>query len=204
MARPRQSVIESAPRRVVDPASVRVAATRALLLDAAERLFLDNEPGTVSVRTINSAAGLNPGAVHYHFGSKHGLILALLDDRLQRRLHVSEQLSQLATSGDIEIRSLVELAVEPILKLATGNDRERLWLHLLVDAIRRDPEATFADARFSTDRWTALVIRARPELSRKVARRRWEYAVALLLAVAETPVDGTSLIDFIVAGLSAS
>ena len=196
-------MIEKVPRRAVDPASARVAATRALLLNAAEKLFLENDPGTVSVRTINSAAGLNPGAVHYHFDSKHGLILALLEDRLKRRLHVHDQLDQLAASDDIKIRSVVELAVEPLLKLATGNTRERLWLHLLVDAVRRNPDTTFADATFSPDRWTTIVIRARPELSAEAARRRWRYAVALLLAVAETPVDAASLVDFLVAGLSA-
>jgi AcrR family transcriptional regulator len=196
--------VESVPRRAVDPDSARVAATRAGLLDAAERLFLEDDPATVSVRTINAAAGLNPGAVHYHFGSKHGLILELLQDRLQRRLQVHQQLDRLATYDNIDIRSVVELAVEPILELANGSNRERLWLHLLVDAIRRSPDSTFADATFSPERWTALVTRALPALSPEAARRRWEYAVALLLAVAETPVDGRSLVDFLVAGLSAA
>jgi AcrR family transcriptional regulator len=196
--------MEGVPRRAVDPDSARVAATRAGLLDAAERLFLENDPATVSVRTINTSAGLNPGAVHYHFGSKRGLVLELLQDRLKRRLHVHGQLDQLlASADDIDIRSVVELAVDPILKLASGSARERLWLHLLIDAVRHSPDSTFAEATFSPDRWTALVIRARPDLSPEEARRRWGYAVALLLAVPETPVEAGSLVDFLVAGLSA-
>jgi AcrR family transcriptional regulator len=175
-----------------------------MLLDAAERLFMENDPDTVSVRTINSAAGLNPGAAHYHFGSKHGLILGLLEDRLSRRLPVHEQLDELAAAEQVDIRSVVELAVAPIFELANGSKRERLWLRLLVDAARRDPESTFADATFSPDRWTALVTRARPDLSPALARRRWAYAVALVLATAETRADAKSLTDFLVAGLSGA
>jgi len=196
-------VIESRPRRVVDPDNDRVTATRARLLDAAEQLFLDHDPATVSIRTINAAAGLNPGAVHYHFGSKHGLVLALLEDRLTERLHIRDELDRLASADDVSVRDIVELAVGPILRLARGTHRERLWVRLLVDAVRRDPELTFADEAFSPDRWAALATRARPDLPPTLIRRRWDYAVALLLAVAETPADHVSLVDFLVAGLSA-
>ena len=87
----RQSLIEEgagdgvrAARRAADPSSDRIAATRARLLSAAEALFLDQGYDDVSVRMINAKAGLNPGAVHYHFGSKRGLVVALLEDRLLR------------------------------------------------------------------------------------------------------------------------
>src|SRR5437870_340900 len=87
------------PRRAVDPDSERVAATRARLVDAAERLFLEADPSSVSVRMINAAAGLNPGAVHYHFGSKDGLVLALLKDRLTSQLHVFDRMRDLGAVG---------------------------------------------------------------------------------------------------------
>lgn len=66
------------------------ATTRERLLTVAERLLLESGHDAVSVRAINSAAGMNPAAVHYHFGSKDALIAALLEARLapvwQRRL----------------------------------------------------------------------------------------------------------------------
>ena len=199
----RQSVIENRPRRAVDPDSERVAATRARLLDAAERLFLKADPESVSVRTINSAAGLNPGAAHYHFGSKQGLVLALLQDRLTSRLHVFDRVAELEASTDVDVHEVVALAVDPLLQLASGSPRERLWVRLLADAIRRDPASIFADTAFSPERWTALAIRSLPDLQAGVVRQRWSYAVTLLLAVVEGPVDRPSLVDFLVGGLSA-
>lgn len=196
-------MIENRPRRAVDPDSERVAATRARLLGAAERLFLKKDPESVSVRTINSAAGLNPGAAHYHFGSKQGLVLALLEDRLRSRLHVFSDIAELEAAEVVNLRDVVGLAVDPLLQLAGGSPRERLWVRLLADAVRRDADSTFADAAFSQDRWTALAIRALPHLRPAVVRRRWSYAVSLLLAVVEGPVDRANLVDFLVGGLSA-
>jgi AcrR family transcriptional regulator len=190
------------PRRAVDPSHDRVAATRARLLDAAEKLFLKRGASSVSVRMVNAAAGLNPGAVHYHFGSKPGLILALLEDRLGARLHMFDRLAQVEAAPTVDIRDVVALAVEPILDLAAGTARERLWIELLADAVRRDPASTFADAAFSRDRWAALASRALPHLDPAVVSARWSYAVTLLLAAVNPPPDPQSLVDFLVGGLS--
>ena len=62
--------------------SDEASSTRDRLLAAAERLFLSKDPDQVSVRAVNAEAGLNPGAVHYHFGSREGLIAALLEREL--------------------------------------------------------------------------------------------------------------------------
>ena len=145
-------------RRAVDPHSDRVAATRARLLDAAERLFLEHDPDTVSIRTINSAAGMNPGAVHYHFGSRHGLVLALLEDRLRDRLHLAAALDEIERRDSVEIREIVAAAVDPLLRLVGGDRRERLLLRLLIDASRREAAATFADPTFSPKRWNGISV----------------------------------------------
>ena len=52
------------------------------LLDAAERLIGEQGVDAVSVRAINSAAGSNVAAAHYHFGSKAALVRAVLDRRM--------------------------------------------------------------------------------------------------------------------------
>ena len=57
----------------------RKAETRARLLAAAAALFADQGVDAVSVDAVAEAAGRTSGAVYAHFGSKQGLLLALLD-----------------------------------------------------------------------------------------------------------------------------
>src|ERR1700685_3376678 len=57
----------------------RKAETRARLLVAAADLFSDQGIDAVSVDAVAEAAGRTSGAVYAHFGSKQGLLLALLD-----------------------------------------------------------------------------------------------------------------------------
>lgn len=47
--------------------------TRAIIRDEALRLFAEHGPEAVSVRQIAAAAGVSPGLVVHHFGSKEGL-----------------------------------------------------------------------------------------------------------------------------------
>jgi AcrR family transcriptional regulator len=53
------------------PAEDRTA--RAIIRDEALRLFADRGPDGVSLRQIAGAAGVSPGLVLHHFGSKEGL-----------------------------------------------------------------------------------------------------------------------------------
>src|SRR5271166_3940822 len=57
----------------------RKAETRARLLTAAAELFADQGIDAVSVDAVAEAAGRTSGAVYAHFGSKQGLLLAVLD-----------------------------------------------------------------------------------------------------------------------------
>jgi AcrR family transcriptional regulator len=57
----------------------RKAETRARLLAAAAELFADQGVDAVSVDAVAEAAGRTSGAVYAHFGSKQGLLLALLN-----------------------------------------------------------------------------------------------------------------------------
>lgn len=51
---------------------------RTRLLDAAARLFAEQGFAETSTREICTAAGLNAGAIHYHFGDKEALYRAVL------------------------------------------------------------------------------------------------------------------------------
>ncbi|MGO4839574.1 TetR/AcrR family transcriptional regulator, partial [Rhizobiaceae sp. 2RAB30] len=59
-----------------------VADTRERLMDVAERLFAELGYSNVSTRNIADEANANSAAVHYHFGSKDGLLDAVFRRRL--------------------------------------------------------------------------------------------------------------------------
>ncbi|MHB1726277.1 MAG: TetR/AcrR family transcriptional regulator, partial [Acidimicrobiales bacterium] len=57
----------------------RKAETRTRLLEAAAELFASRGIDAVSVDAVAEAAGRTSGSVYAHFGSKQGLLMALLD-----------------------------------------------------------------------------------------------------------------------------
>lgn len=63
----------------IDP---RGESTRTRILDSAEYLFSEHGVNGASLRTIVSHAGVNTAAVHYHFGSKKGLLEAVFARRI--------------------------------------------------------------------------------------------------------------------------
>ncbi len=63
------------------------AATRRELLAAAEKCLSEHGYGALSTRQVAVAAGAPLSQIHYHFGSKQGLLLALFEDLNKRLLH---------------------------------------------------------------------------------------------------------------------
>jgi AcrR family transcriptional regulator len=60
--------------------------TRGSILDAARERLLADGFANLSTRKVAAEAGVPLSQVHYHFGSKQGLILALLETENRRRL----------------------------------------------------------------------------------------------------------------------
>ncbi len=73
------------------------AATRELLLDTAEAVFLQHGVSRSSLQDIASAAGLTRGAIYWHFKDKVDLFIAMMDrvvlpceaefDAAEQRIH---------------------------------------------------------------------------------------------------------------------
>ena len=71
---------------MVAEAAAPAVDTRTLILDAARsRLLVDGYAG-LSTRKVAEEAGVPVSQLHYHFGSKGGLILALFEEENRRRL----------------------------------------------------------------------------------------------------------------------
>src|SRR4029079_13555351 len=97
--------------RTDDPAAL---GTRESLLDAAEELFAERGIPAASLRAITERAAATLAAVHYHFGSKQGLVRAVFDRRLaplnRERLALLERCE--AEGGGVE--EVVRAFVAPI------------------------------------------------------------------------------------------
>ena len=59
--------------------SAKRAVTSTSLLEAAKKVLRQNGYAALSTRDVAAAAGVPLSQIHYHFGSKQGLMLALFD-----------------------------------------------------------------------------------------------------------------------------
>src|SRR3984893_8173920 len=84
----------------------RKADTRARLLDAAATLFAARGTDAGSVDAVAHAAGRTSGAVYDHFGSKQGLLLALLDEWAHSLVTVIAAEFELATTVEDRLRAV--------------------------------------------------------------------------------------------------
>ncbi len=180
------------------------ASTRARLLAAAEQELLATGYDRLSVRAVNAAAGMNPAAVHYHFGSKEALVATLLQDRLgplwQPRLAELTGTPSVAELLDVVVGPLTGLAADPV---------GRLRLHLLARFVLGRRAPAFTDRWFDLAPWVDLLMAARPDLTAREARRRWAMAFTLILhhfgdPLAEVPAEPAppdELRAFVLAGL---
>lgn len=94
--------------------------TRDKILDTAERLFAVRGAEAVSLREINTAAGVSQGVLHYHFGGRDGVIEAVLERRLpaitaERRTMIEE----IKTGPQPPtLRQLMSVIVRPLARVA--------------------------------------------------------------------------------------
>ena len=164
----------------------RKAETRARLLAAGADLFADRGIDAVSVDAVAEAAGRTSGAVYAHFGSKQGLLLAVLDAWKQSVLTVlfaevamsDSPLGQLAAVWD-------NIGNNP----DTDSDRWSLLEHELWQRAARDPEV--ADA-----------LRVRSVESRgRSARELSRWASTMSVQPVADPDDLATLVKALLTGL---
>ncbi len=119
----------------------RKADTRDRLLSAAAQLFAEHGIDAVSVDHVAEAAGRTSGAVYDHFGSKQGMLLALLDDWEQSLVTVIAAEFELASNVADRLRAvatnLIAHPSEETRRLLLLE--QELWLRAA-----RDPEVAAA------------------------------------------------------------
>lgn len=143
------------------------AATRDAILDAARTMFLDGGWSGTGVRAIATTAGVSPETVYAHFGSKTGLLRALIDqavvgDDAQVPLADRDGFRAIG-EGDRTARIAAAAGL-----IAAINVRIAALLQLLREAARSDPDLAelFQDSlerrRTDSARGLAMVIGREP------------------------------------------
>ncbi|OKI99936.1 TetR family transcriptional regulator [Kitasatospora sp. CB01950] len=187
------------------------------MLAAAERLFLRRGVGQVSVRAINAEAGLNPGAVHYHFGSRDGLVTALLGRELLPLWHdrLEAATRRLAATGPAQVRTLVAAVAEPFDELVR-TDRGRMLCRLLAQTMLAADRPLSSSPWAGTAPFEVVLGRAMPELTVHEITDRWRLAFTTLLEAYGRPLTAdaasvpappfpelSTVVAFLTAGLTA-
>lgn len=138
-----------------------VDSTRSAIIEAARTRLLQDGHNGVSTRKVADTAGVPLSQLHYHFGSKQGLLLAVLDEENGRRL---ERQARMYSSDrplwkryeqacdfledDLDsgyVRILQEMIAEGWVNPEIGQEVRRLlrgWYELLTEV------ATEAEGRF--------------------------------------------------------
>jgi AcrR family transcriptional regulator len=170
--------------------------TRRKLLDTAEALIAERGLQAVSVRDITGAATANSAAIHYHFQSKEGLVLAVLADRAEAlRQRRSAHLDRLG--DDVTVRDLALAMVLPTVELTRAGEPSGAatyvgFLATLLDepGMIEPIEELFGD---QYDRYVEALRRACPELPEDVARNRVAFTTHLVLNAASPQPRGIRL-----------
>lgn len=154
-----------------------MTGAREQMIDAAERLSSERGLGAMSLRDVMAAADQrNKNAARYHFGSREGLIEAVIEARMApvnaRRLELLGALEPPTT-----VRELADVLVRPLVEVVVG-ERGSQWARFLLQCLS-DPTAedivrrSFAGAGYRQVRSMLL------ELG--VPERRIDQAVGVLV-----------------------
>lgn len=138
------------------------AASEQSLVAAAASLFEELGPIAVSVRMIAERAGVNHGLVHHYFGSKAGLVKAVLE--------------RLADESAAAIRERgVEAVIDP------SDDRVRRHVRVLTRVVLDDAAPAGYQAQFPIVAYLSGLGRDTLGLADETARLRASQVVALMV-----------------------
>lgn len=138
------------------------AASENALVSAAADLFEELGPHAVSVRAIAERAGVNHGLVHHYFGSKAGLVQAVLE--------------RLADESAAAIR---ERGVEAVIDPEDG--RVRRHVRVLTRVVLEDAAPEGYQARFPIVAYLSGIGRETLGMDDETAALRASQAVALMV-----------------------
>jgi len=179
-------------------ASATALSTKALLIEAGERLFGERGVDGATLREITVEAGQsNSNVVQYHFGDKAGLIRAILADRVARIEHVrAMQLAVLDDSRPPDPKQVLKVVWISLMSIKDRNGGHpfcRFMLqYLLHPRLTRHPMASIYMFPFGPDEGAAdmpsikkaaqLLFSAYAQLPKDLVMKRLSTLVTMFLA----------------------
>lgn len=172
--------------------------TRERILDAAERLFMENGYEATSMRSITGAAEVNLAAVNYHFGSKEALLREVFRRRLawlnHERLQALDRLEQQAGGAPLKPSQILEAFFGTLLRM--GEDESlggMTFLRLLGRTLTEPAEfiRTFFAGEYAQviDRYKLALFSALPDVPKAEIVWRLHFMLgAMSYAIAGTDV----------------
>lgn len=134
--------------------------TRQRLLDAATHAFAEHGVTNASLLDITRQAGQrNRAAIHYHFGSREGVLCAILDrhsDFLARREGELLALALAAPGEDLE--PVVEAVVRPAAELAESGWQGRCCLLIIAELAETELTELSPEVQAALDRTGGHVV----------------------------------------------
>ncbi len=164
------------------------SATRARLLDAATRAFAEEGVFNASLIEITRRAGQrNRSALNYHFGSREGVLCAVLERHVDfLACRERELLEVAALRPDDDVESVVEAIVRPAAELAESGWRGRCCLVIIAELVGEDPAGYSPELQAVMNRTGgyevyALLGRRMADVGREVGDERFALITAFVL-----------------------
>jgi AcrR family transcriptional regulator len=174
-------------------------STRVMLMEVAERLFATRGIEAVTLREIQEAAGQsNTSVIRYHFGSRDGLIRALIAYR-QARLGAlrQEMLTEMRAQGtEADPRAVLWLLVRPMADSIKAGEMFVPFLARLAEdpRARSDLWPDHLDDDWTHEKIEELVAVALQDLPERTRRgRTFQLYISMLNVLGESARSGQGI-----------
>ncbi|HQR04415.1 MAG: TetR family transcriptional regulator [Proteobacteria bacterium] len=172
------------------------------ILDAAERLFMEHGYEATSTRMVTRDAAVNLAAVNYYFGSKEGLMQAVLRRRLdwlnRERLHLLDAAETEARGAPLKPSLIVDYFFGTLLRMGARPETGGQTFQRLLGRTHTEPAAfisTFLASEYAdvVNRYKSALCRALPDVPREEIVWRFHFMLGAT-AYAITGTDSLQLI----------
>ena len=163
------------------------------ILDAAQRLFAQHGFEKVSMRALTQEAGVNLAAVNYHFGSKRGLIDAVISGYVnpvnEARLALLDEAEDGAHGEPLPLETILDCFMRPVLAaVGKSSVAERLFFQLMGRcmndrSMRLMPLDAMELFQKVISRYPKAIGHALPQLEKKEIIWRLHFTVGVLIHV---------------------